>query len=447
VSAATPARRGVADLPLSWASDAELKRLDAVLGGASERTAALKAFNALPTEANLLFTGYVDLRSADLEGSTLLAPPVVIGELPASELPAGAAALISISARGVDMHLGAEARAAGLTVTPLPGGTPLPGAESDRMTALIGACWNSGTHINLSRGAVAAPIIIRIESPAQGAALIARIAVTLGENASATISEEVIGASGGSREIATRSTTARALLATTSEVTLGKGAKLRLASIQELPEDVVYLPVRRHEFGANAELQIAAAQVGARLVRGRIDHQLTGNGSKVRQVEVVFAGGEQLHDLTTYSLHAGEKTVGDLLAKGIFAGKARGFVKGVTTIPRSGRGTNSYLGEFGMLLSKTARSVAIPSLWIDQPDCERAAHGSSVGPIDPNQIFYLRARGLTEAEARRTIVMGYLEPVVAALPLEEEADRLREVLAEKLDAAFAAQSAAAASAA
>jgi Fe-S cluster assembly scaffold protein SufB len=205
--------------------------------------------------------------------------------------------------------------------------------------------------------------------------------------------------------------------------------------------------VRRHEFGASAELQIAAAQIGARLVRGRIDHQLTGNGSKVRQVEVVFAGADQLHDLTTYSLHAGEKTVGDLLAKGIFAGKARGFVKGVTTIPRSGRGTNSYLGEFGMLLSKTARSVAIPSLWIDQPDCERAAHGSSVGPIDPNQIFYLRARGLTEAEARRTIVMGYLEPVVAALPLEEEADRLREVLAAKLDAAFAAQSAAAATAA
>ena len=445
MSAATPARRGVADLPLSWANEAELKRLDAALGGASQRAAALKAFSSLPTEANLLFTGYVDLRSADLENSILLAPPVVISELPASELPAGAAALISISARGVGLHLGAEARVAGLTVGPLPGGTPLAGAESDRMTALIGACWNSGTEISLLNGSITAPIIIRIESPAQGEALLARIAVKLGDNVSATISEEVVGRSADSDS--TSGTSARALLATTSEVTLGKGAKLRLASIQELPEDVVYLPVRRHEFGANAELQIAAAQIGARLVRGRIDHQLTGNGSKVRQVEVVFAGADQLHDLTTYSLHAGEKTVGDLLAKGIFAGKARGFVKGVTTIPRSGRGTNSYLGEFGMLLSKTARSVAIPSLWIDQPDCERAAHGSSVGPIDPNQIFYLRARGLTEAEARRTIVMGYLEPVVAALPLEEEADRLREVLAAKLDAAFAAQSAAAATAA
>lgn len=445
MSAATPARRGVAELPLSWANEAEIKRLDATLGGASQRAAALKAFNVLPTEANLLFTGYVDLRSADLGNSSLLVPPAAISDLPASELPSGAAALISISARGVAIHLGAEARTAGLTVTPLLGNTPLAGAESDRMTALIGACWNSGTEISLPSGSITAPIIIRIESPAQGEALLARIVVKLGENVSATISEEVVGRSADSGSAS--GPTARALLATTSEVTLGKGAKLRLASIQELPEDVAYLPVRRHEFGASAELQIAAAQIGARLVRGRIDHQLTGNGSKVRQVEVVFAGADQLHDLTTYSLHAGEKTVGDLLAKGIFAGRARGFVKGVTTIPRSGRGTNSYLGEFGMLLSKTARSVAIPSLWIDQPDCERAAHGSSVGPIDPNQIFYLRARGLTEAEARRTIVMGYLEPVVAALPLEEEADRLREVLAAKLDAAFAAQSAAAATAA
>ena len=330
-------------------------------------------------------------------------------------------------------------------MTPLAGERPLAGTASDRLTALVGACWNLGLVVSLPSGRLSAPIVIRVESPSQGEALLARIAVELGAGASAAISEEVIGAGAG---VAPRSgATAGALLATSSEVTLAAGARLRLSSIQELPDDVVYLPVRRHELGEDAELQIAAAQIGARLVRGRIDHRLTGNGSKVRQVEVVFAAGDQLHDLTTYSLHAGERTVGDLLAKGVFAGKSRGFVKGVTTIPRSGRGTNSYLGEFGMLLSKTARSVAIPSLWIDQPDCERAAHGSSVGPIDQGQIFYLRTRGLTEAEARRTIVMGYLEPVVAALPLDADAERLREVLATKLDAAFAAQSTASASAA
>ena len=424
-------RRGPADLPLAWASDATVASLAATPGALAQRVAALAAFASLPTESNLLFTGYVDLRALDLDAAPPARIDPAIGQLPESELPEGAAAVIDISAGGIAAHVGAPARALGLRVAPLDPAAPLAGADADRVTALIAACWNVGVAISLPAGRLEAPIIIRLDAPAAGASLLARVAISLGSGASARIVEEIGGTAAAPGP-------ARSLLAATSEVSLADGATLDLSSIQNLPEDRAYLSVRRHAFGAGATLNIAAAQVGARLVRGRIDHELAGRGATVRQVEVVFGAGEQLHDLTTYSLHSGEKTVGDLLAKGVFAGTARGFVKGVTTIPRSGRGTNSYLGEFGMLLSKTARSVAIPSLWIDQPDCERAAHGSSVGPIDPAQIFYLRARGLTDAEARRTIVMGFLEPVVAALPLEAEADRLREVLAAKLDAALAA---------
>ena len=74
-----------------------------------------------------------------------------------------------------------------------------------------------------------------------------------------------------------------------------------------------------------------------------------------------------------------------------------------------------------MLLDKQSRSVTIPSLEIDQPDCRRAAHASSVGPIDPAQLFYLESRGITPDEARKFITLGFLEPVVARVPLEAEA--------------------------
>ena len=131
MSAGTPARRGAADLPLGWASQAAVERLGTALGGTSVRATALQAFDTLPTESNLLFTGYVDLRAADLEAASLLVPPAAIGELPAGELPDGAAALIHISSRGVRVHLGTEARAVGLTVTPLAGERPLAGAASD----------------------------------------------------------------------------------------------------------------------------------------------------------------------------------------------------------------------------------------------------------------------------------------------------------------------------
>ena len=84
----------------------------------------------------------------------------------------------------------------------------------------------------------------------------------------------------------------------------------------------------------------------------------------------------------------------------LHATRSRGYIKGLIDIPYSGRGTDSFLGEFSMLLQRTARSVTIPSLEIDQPDCRRAMHSSSVGPIDETQVFYLMSRGLL-ARTRR----------------------------------------------
>jgi Fe-S cluster assembly scaffold protein SufB len=107
-------------------------------------------------------------------------------------------------------------------------------------------------------------------------------------------------------------------------------------------------------------------------------------------------------------------------------------------IDRSAVGTDSFLGEFGMNLSKGARSVAIPSLEIDQPDCRRAMHSSSVGPIDPSQLFYLESRGISPDDARKFIVLGFLEPVVARVPLEAAQERLRELLEGKWAAGIAA---------
>ena len=96
-----------------------------------------------------------------------------------------------------------------------------------------------------------------------------------------------------------------------------------------------------------------------------------------------------------------------------------------------------------MNLSKGARAVAIPSLEIDQPDCRRAAHSSSVGPIDETQLFYLESRGIGAGEARKMIVLGFLEPVVARVPLESARDQLRELLAAKWDEGVAATATAA----
>ena len=151
----------------------------------------------------------------------------------------------------------------------------------------------------------------------------------------------------------------------------------------------------------------------------------------MRQVEIGFGGGRQLFDLTSYTRHIGQDTTGDLLSKGVFVDRARGYFKGMIDIEHTAKGTDSFLGEFAMLLSKQARSVTIPSLEIDQPDVRRASHSSSVGPIDEDEIFYLMSRGIPRDVARKFIVMGFLEPVVARIPLPEAQDRLRQLLERK----------------
>src|SRR4029077_15196507 len=102
-----------------------------------------------------------------------------------------------------------------------------------------------------------------------------------------------------------------------------------------------------------------------------------------------LGGGGEVFDLTSCRRQLGRETNGNLLSKGALLDRSRSYMKGLITIEKWAVGTDSLLGEFGMNLSKAARAVAIPSLEIDQPDCRRAAHSSSVGPIDATQLFYL----------------------------------------------------------
>lgn len=268
------------------------------------------------------------------------------------------------------------------------------------------------------------PILLRWAGGAPGRALLTRTVIELGAGAEAAIVEELV---------ASDDTVAgqQALLTGTTEVHLGAGASLSVASLQELGPDQIGFQHRSSVIGEGAELRWALAQLGGRLVRSRVDNRLEGDRSKVSQAEIVFGSGEQLFDLTSYTRHVGRDTTGDLLSKGALLDSSRSYMKGLITIEHSARGTDSFLGEFGMNLSRNARAVAIPSLEIDQPDCRRAAHSSSVGPIDESQLFYLESRGIGPDEARKFIVLGFLEPVVARIPLPDAEARLRDLLDAK----------------
>jgi Fe-S cluster assembly scaffold protein SufB len=453
--AARPARaprRAATDLPLSWVDRSLVESIADARGEPdwlrTDRLAALAAFEALPVESNRLYTPYVDLRAASLDGASPALGPAAGGSPAAHD---GVAALIELGEDGVgDRTIEPRTAADGVRVLTLPelvaadeplarallDGAPLLPRE-EKLAELSRAAWSTGVVVHVPAGVrVERPIVVRWLLGGNRS-LIGRTLLVLEDGAEASAVEELVARPGGEPG-------AQSLLSATTEIRLGAHARLAMASLQELGPDHVVFQQRRAEIGEGADLRWALAQLGGRLVRSRVDNVLAGDRSTVEQVEIVFGADDQLHDLTSYTRHVGRDTTGQLLSKGVLLDRARSYLKGLIQIEKTAIGTDSYLGEFGMNLSRTARAVAVPSLEIDQPDCRRAAHSSSVGPIDETQLFYLESRGIAPDEARKFIVLGFLEPVVARVPLEEAQDRLRDALEAKWAAGLAEGSATAA---
>jgi len=434
-----PARRALDDLSLTVDEEAvEALAASSPDWLAADRRDAYARWASLPAESNLLYTPYIDLRGAALQGARLVGPSEVSGSRgPVPTLPDDADALIEvIEGRLSGVALSEAATELGVRLRGLTDdledvrdalvhehALPL----TDKFAQLTRAVWSQGVALDIPPGVrLPKPIVIRWALGVPDRALVTRTVVRLGEGAAASIVEELVPSQDPRDD-----EPPQAYFAGTMEVTVGDRASLQVASLQELPANVVAVQHRTANIGEGSTLQWALAQTGGRLVRSRVDNRLVGDRSSVRQVEIVFGAADQLFDLTSYTTHIGRDTTGDLLSKGALLERSRTYMKGLIVIEKSAHGTDSFLGEFGMNLSKAARSVAIPSLEIDQPDCRRAMHSSSVGPVDETQLFYLESRGIPPDEARKFIVLGFLEPVVARVPLASAQDRLRELLEEK----------------
>jgi len=452
-------RRAPADLPFHFADRDLAQTLAAERSEPAwlrdERLTAWRAFESLPVEANQLYTPYVDLRGASLESARPYIRSAAAttaglgagagGKSSVGEVPEDTEGLIELAEDRVDaLALSDAAHSAGVILETfeaalardpegfrreIEGGATLP--VGDKLAMLARGFWSQGARLSIPAGVMLdKPILIRWRSSVPERALITRTLVTLGAGASASLVEEQLPSS-PAIECAAGESVPQGLFAGTTEIVLGRDAALAMASIQDLPLSQVAFQHRHATIGEGASLHWALAQLGAKLVRSRVDNRLVGDHASVEQVEIVFGTDDQLFDLTSFTRHLGRDTTGNLLSKGVLVDRARSYMKGLITIEKSAIGTDSFLGEFGMNLSKAARSVAIPSLEIDQPDCRRAAHSSAVGPIDPNQLFYLESRGIPADEARKFIVLGFLEPVVARVPLEAAREGLRELLEAK----------------
>lgn len=153
---------------------------------------------------------------------------------------------------------------------------------------------------------------------------------------------------------------------------------------------------------------------GAKLSRAELQVSLAGANAQAHLSGVSVLGGTAHADITTHVTHAVGHTQSTQLFKNIAGGKSRAVYQGKVTVEQGADKSDSRQTAKALLMGERAEADLKPELEIFADDV-KCAHGAAVGDLDANSLFYLRARGIPEAEARNMLVRAFLEEAVAEI--------------------------------
>ena len=282
--------------------------------------------------------------------------------------------------------------------------------DEDKFAALNQAFLNFGLFVYVPKGVrVKVPFRSVCVLPEGGMGLLCQQIVVVEEDSELTFIEEVYSSADSQQNTSS-------LYSGLTEVHVGPNAVFQSSLIQATSKETIVLLNRRASCQQSARVSWASSHLGGSVTRSRLDSIMKEMGSTSQDVEVAFGNGEQRFDLVSDLVHDAPQTTGSVEVRGAMTDKSRSLFKGMIRISKKAINANAYLAEHAILLSKDAKADAIPGLEIDTNEV-KATHSASVAPIDEDQIFYLWSRGIPEADARKLIVLGFLEPAVQKVPL------------------------------
>lgn len=212
------------------------------------------------------------------------------------------------------------------------------------------------------------------------------------------------------------------------EIVLGSGAKLNHVRFAGSAADVVQVTTLGVTLKAKSAYRAHYADLGARLSRLELHLALTGSGAECELSGVQVLENGRHSDVTTRLEHAHGEAASVQIFKQIVAAESRAAYQGRVTVAEGADGTDSRQSAKALLLAQSAEADLKPELVIFAEDVQ-CAHGAAVGDLDPDQLFYLRARGIPEREARALLMRAFVEDVLALVPAEP----VRAALWSRLD--------------
>jgi Fe-S cluster assembly protein SufD len=206
---------------------------------------------------------------------------------------------------------------------------------------------------------------------------------------------------------------------------------LRHAIVQRMGRESLFISSVDYEQRRDSRVLSLNVGLGARLGRTVLQHLMTEPGAEARPLGLFFGDSTQHLDFRTLQDHRVGNTSSDLLYKGALYDEAVSVFSGMIRVHPKAQHTDAYQANRNLLLSDAAQAYSIPNLEIGANEV-RCTHGATIGPIQPDEVFYLRSRGIDPAAAEALIVMGFFEVVLREIKPSDLRLSLQKLLASKL---------------
>ncbi len=209
------------------------------------------------------------------------------------------------------------------------------------------------------------------------------------------------------------------------EIVLGDESTLNFVTIQDWDKGSTHVSTQFAKLGRNSNLRHTVVSLGGDLVRVTPAVELSSPGAEINMYGVYLAASGNYFEHRPYVDHIAENCKSNVAYKGALQGVGAHTVwVGDVLIRETAVGTDSYELNRNLLLTGGARADSVPNLEIETGKIKGAGHASASGRFDDEQLFYLQARGLSETEAKKLVVRGFLSEIIQKIEIDEIEQRL-----------------------
>ena len=216
-------------------------------------------------------------------------------------------------------------------------------------------------------------------------------------------------------------------LNTVAEIHVAPGAHLTHIRLQDEAVTAFHVSTTYADIETGATYDSFTLNLGARLSRTEVHAQLTGAAAIVHLNAAQILAGSQHADFTSVVGHTAPGCISRQTVKNVLAGRSRGVFQGKIEVARAAQKTDGYQMNQALLLSPYAEVDSKPELEIFADDV-KCSHGATVGELDAEQLFYLRSRGIPDAEARSILVRAFLAEALDAVVDDTIRGKLEEAV-------------------